>query len=144
MNKQENEHSIHTILTSAPSPHSTHPSRSCKLLRTLTFLRKHVLNYYLLNKTLNISTSRITILFCLADDVNVDFRDVDNWKLFNFIITFAFWIRRDIDGWNYLEYSSIFPALTATASDCHHENERKLDVESWPTLFKSTLGLAAP
>ena len=49
-------------------------------------------------KTLNIRTSRITILFCLADDVNVDFRDVDNWKLFNFIITFVFWIRRDIDG----------------------------------------------
>ena len=32
------------------------------------------------------------------DVVNVDFRDVDNWKLFNFIITFAFWIRRDING----------------------------------------------
>ena len=59
---------------------------------------KLVLNYYLLHKTLNIRTSRITMLFCLADDVNVDFRDVDNWKLFNFIITFAFWIRRDIDG----------------------------------------------
>ena len=54
-----------------------------------------MLNDYLLNKTLNIRTSRITILFCLADDVNVDFRDVDNWKLFNFIITFALWIRRD-------------------------------------------------
>ena len=106
------------------------------LLRTLTFIRKHVLNYYLLNKTLNIRTSRITILFCLVDDVNVDFRDADNWKLFNFIITFAFWIRRDIDGWNYLEYSSIFPALTATASDCHHENERKLDVESWPDALQ--------
>ena len=44
---------------------------------------------------LNIRTSHITILFRLADNVNFDFRDVDNSKIFNFIITFAFWILRD-------------------------------------------------
>ena len=70
----------HAILTSAPSPHNTHPRRSCMLLRTLTFIRKHVFNNYLLNKTLNIRSSRITILFCLADNVKLDSRDVDNCK----------------------------------------------------------------
>ena len=73
MNKQD------TCDTSTASPHSTHPRRSSILLQTLTFIRKHVLNYYLGNKTLNIRTSRITLLFCLADNVNLDFRDADIW-----------------------------------------------------------------
>ena len=82
----ESTGSMRRYLRSAPSRHSAHPSRFyLMLLRTLTLIRKHVYAVLSTKKNaFNIRTARITILFCLVDDVNVDFRDVKNLEIIQF------------------------------------------------------------
>lgn len=83
-------------------------------------------------------TSDITLLRCLTDNLFINFRDIDNLKLFRFILNFLFNIVAANDGYDdnhclflLLKYITLLHC-TRTISPCYSEGWTRNDPE--PTL----------